>query len=400
MRRALLPLAVLALATGCDEEFRPASYVNSLRVLAARAVPAELRPGQVAALEGLVVDPTRPAKPTVFWVACDPDPYNQGRTACTNTETFEDPASLDLSTGELPPGMHFVGLGDRAAYAAPKTLFDVFPPGDVRREAGTVALVLMLAVGEAVSPLAPREELAAVFERVRNKETQAVVALFRVSVSERAQPNQNPEFGSLRYGDEDQPPRGARLLLGPGERRFLEVTATAESYEAYRQATPSGQEEKVERLQVAWYSTSGKLSEDRQALDSVVPEEFTAPGFDPIDLVPPDRKGTLWAVLRDSRGGITWREQAFFSCSSVFPPPVVRQATSPTAPGELLVLEGNDLGSIVDVLVGGVVVRGTNSAARGTWEGVPQGVPKGTWPLELRGADCSTSAQGPAVTIP
>jgi hypothetical protein len=395
-------LALLAafLFCGCDEEFKPPSIVGGLRVLGARAEPAEIRPGAVAQLEALVVDPARAGKPTVFWIACDPDPFNQGRTSCNNTETFEDPTSIDLSTGELPPGMHFVGLGDRAAYAAPPTLFDVLSQDDPIRQEGTVALVLILAIGEEVSPLAPREELAAVFQRVRDKETQAVVALFRVMVSEKSAPNRNPSFGSVRYGD-DAPPAGAHLLFAAGEKRNFVVTATDESYEAYRQLTPSGVVDKVERAQVAWFSTSGRFSEDRLALDSEIPEEFTAPGFDPKDLVPANRLGTTWAVLRDTRGGISWREQPFYSCSDTFAHPTVRNVLSPVNPADPLVLEGDDLKSIVDVIVNGVVVKGSFIAASGRWEGEPRGIPSGTWPLELRSADCTSGAvEGTSVAIP
>lgn len=400
MRRALFLLALLAAATGCDEEFKPPSVVEGLRILGARAEPPEVRPGQVTQLEVLVVDPSRPARPSVFWIACDPDPYGQGRTACTDTANFEDPASLDLSSGELPPGMRFVGLGTRAAYAAPPTLFDVVPADHLVRQEGTVALFLILAIGEEVSPLAPQEELAAVFERVRSKETQAVVGLFRAMVSEKAAPNQNPAFSFVRYGDEEPVPE-AHLLFGAGEQRTFSFGVTDGSLEVYRQVTPTGVEEKIERAQAAWFSTSGRFREDAVALDSQVPEDFTAPGFDPKDLVPPDRKGMLWAVLRDSRGGLAWREQPFFSCdAALFAHPQVTSVQSPAAPGGLLVLQGEQLGNIVDVVVNGVVVKGTFSAARGSWEGEPRGIAAGTWPLELRSADCTAGPEPFAVTIP
>jgi hypothetical protein len=400
VRRALILLAVLSVATGCDEEFKPASRVGGLRVLGARAEPAEIQPGKVAQLEALVVDPTRAAKPTVFWIACDPDPFNQGRTACTDTATFEDPSSIDLSSGSLPPGMKFIGLGDRAAYAAPATLFDVLAADDPIRQEGTVALILILVVGEEVSPLAPQEELAAVFARVRNDETPAIIALFRVLVSEDPVPNQNPRFGAVRYGDEEPLPE-AHLLFGPEEKRQLVVAATDDSYESYLQLGPTGVEQKSERMQVAWFSTSGSMSKDVLALDSELNEEFTAPGFDPQDLVPENRRGMTWAVLRDSRGGITWRAQPFYSCSSVlFSHPLVTAVRSPTAPGELLVLEGEGLAGIVDVVLNGVVVKGSYSAARGTWEGEPKGVASGTWPLELRSADCTAGPENLTVTIP
>lgn len=400
MKRTALLLCVLSAATGCDEEFKPASVVEGLRVLGARAEPPEVRPGQVTQLEVLAVDPSRAAKPTVFWIACDPDPYGQGRTSCSTTEAFEDPAGLDLSSGDLPPGMRIIGLGNRAAYAAPPTLFDVLEADHPVRQDGTVAMLLLLVVGEEVSPLAPREELAAVFERVRNKETAALIALFRVTVSEKTVQNQNPKFGSVRYGDDDPVPE-AHLLFSIGEKRTFTVAASDDSYEVYRQRTPSGLEEKTERQQVAWFSTSGRFSKDVLALDSALPEEFTAPGIEPTDLLPPNRLGTTWAVLRDSRGGITWKEQPFFACDAVqFGHPSVTRVQTPTAPGELLVLEGENLGSIVDVILGTKVVKGTYSEARGTWEGEPKGVASGTYPLELRSADCTSGPESATVTIP
>ena len=399
-RLATLAL-VLAAATGCDREFAPPTLVDKLRILGARAAPPEIRPGRVAALEGLVVDPSRPGRTfSLFWLACDPDPYNLNRGTCTDLSLFEDPsASLDLSTGELPPGLRGVGLDDRAAYAAPAGTFDVLEPEDPRRAEGTVAQVLMLAVGEPVSPLATQEELARVFERVRAKETQAAVGVFRVRVSESAAPNQNPELVEVRYGD-DAPPPGAHVLLEAGANVPLQVSVSEASLETYTQQAPQGAEEKVEGMRVSWYSTSGRFTQEKFVLGSELPMEFEAPGPGRPEDVPEGRGGTLWAVLRDPRGGVAWREQPFYVCDPTLPAPRVTALTAPAAPGEALELRGENLEGVVDVLLGGQRVDGSFGVTSGAWTGVPRGLPAGAYALELRTWDCARGDSGLSVTLP
>ena len=109
--RRLLPLLLLAAA--CDFGFKPETLVDDLRVLSAVSSPPELTPGQSAAIKALVVDPKFP-QPTTIWLGCDPDPFNQNRSACADPAVVNDPSKLG-QLDALPAGVKFLGLGDTAA---------------------------------------------------------------------------------------------------------------------------------------------------------------------------------------------------------------------------------------------------------------------------------------------
>ena len=100
--RAPIALALLVFLVGCADEFTPASTVNKLRVLGIRSEPAELRPGEAATVSALVMDPSRPGKAnTLVWFACDPDPLNLGRSACSDLGELGDERAIPLLTALL-----------------------------------------------------------------------------------------------------------------------------------------------------------------------------------------------------------------------------------------------------------------------------------------------------------
>jgi hypothetical protein len=102
-------------------------------------------------------------------------------------------------------------------------------------------------------------------------------------------------------------------VLAPGERvrlraRFgdcvdAETCRGAEDYLVYdREAERL--EERRETLVVSWFSSSGELDEERSDGDPAeelpaATNTFTAPS-EPGEL-------RLWAVVRDDRGGVSWR---------------------------------------------------------------------------------------------
>jgi hypothetical protein len=401
-RSTVLALFALALAlgtTGCDEEFKPETLLSGFRVLGVRANPAELKPGQTAVLQALIVDPSRPGKRnTVLWLGCDPDPFNLGRSACSDVGELADPAALtapspDGGQAELPPGMHVIGFNENAAYTAPADAFAQLPESDPRRKAGTVAQVLAITVAEEVSLGASQAELAALFERVRNKEVQSVMALFRIRISEDAQANKNPELSELLV-DGAKLPLGARLRLPASVKTNLTLTAPASSFEEFDQLTPDNPQpvHKTETLIAAWYSTAGRFTEARVAIGSETEELFTAPGGSAKEPVPENRSGSMFAVVRDTRGGQTWVEYPFFLCAGGLPPPEITSMDPETAPGDAqtpVTFKGTNLGSVLDVLVGGkVVTRAVYSPTRDLYEGMLPLLPPGEHAVLIRGKHC------------
>ena len=110
---------------------------------------------------------------------------------------------------------------------------------------------------------------------------------------------------------------------------------------------------------------------------------FTAPGSK-ADPVPARHTGTLYTVFRDTRGGQSWREWPFFVCDTSLAAPGVTRVEWPASASEPVVLRGNDLASVLDLIVDGVALeRGAYSEASGTWQGylparVPVGQKRGT----------------------
>ena len=388
MRRALLLLVMVA--SGCTpEEFPTETLVDRLRMLGLTSTPADLAPGETARLQSLVVDPTRAGQPTTtFWIGCDPDPFNLNRSACSDPAVVNDPSMLgDMMA--LPPGVKFIGLNAQAVYSAPKGLFDALDADDPRRVAGTSGQVLTISIAEEVSPTASMEELRAVFARVQSKEVKSLISLFRVRISEDPERNTNPRVTQLSVDGEPWP-AGARVMVKPAQQVRLDVDGPDEVFEPFTAQTPNGAEARTERVLIAWYSTSGRFTEERTALREGVKTKFTAPGAKAFDPVPERRTGTLWTVLRDTRGGLGWSEYPYFVCDDSLPAPVVSRVRPVTTRGDAFVLEGTNLGSVLDVLVGGVtVLRGRPDGTGTSWEGeLDRAVPAGVQPVVVHTRRC------------
>ena len=408
MRRALV--VTLALLWGCAEEFKPESNVDGLRVLGVRAEPAELRPGETAQLEALVVDPSAPGRQNaIFWLSCDPDPFDLGRSACSDLAQFGDPASLvqpgaggDGGTPALPPGMKLAGFGDRAFYSAPADLFAQLDPGDSRRQTGTVAQLLLFVIGEPISPTATEEELSQVLARVRSGETPSVIAIFRVRVSEAEMVNRNPEIGDLML-DGRAIPEGAHVFFRPGDESALEFTAPEHAFEQYEQVVPGGVETRTERLIAAPYTTGGSFSLERVAVNEPVTTVFRAPGGREDDPVPAPGRGRFWVVYRDTRGGQAWREHRLHACEPTMEAPrVVRVTTEAAAGGVRVALQGEGVDRVLDAFVGGVALRdAAYSPSAGRFRGMlPEGaLPAGAHAVTLRTRDCVDYETGHQVQV-
>ncbi len=396
MRARLLLLSWLLLAAGCGEDFKPASAVLGFRVLGVRAEPPELHPGERAQLSALVADPRNGRAHTLLWLGCAPDPFAQGRSACSDIAAFQDSSAILQGGGggelTLPPGMSIIGFGERAVYAADPQLFSVLDPADPRRQSGTVGQVLLLAVGGELSLTATPEERAAFFERVQSKELPFVFVLFRLRISEEPVLNANPVLGELRVDGEAQPPFGTVRL--PADRvSALELTAPESAFEPYTQLNAQGErEEKTERLLTAWYADTGVLAEERVALGSEVGQRYTPPSGDEADPLPADRSGQLWVVARDTRGGQSWTERRFFLCDASASVPTVsgiEPAAGPANGTSLLTVRGQGLDGVLEVRVGGHPLSRARFNPQGaTFEGLVPPLPPGPQAVQVVARRC------------
>lgn len=396
--RTLLFAALLVM--GCGAKFDPETLVDTLRVLAVTAEPPEVAPGQGAAMSALVADPTRSApQRTTLWVGCEPDPQDLGRSACNDATILLKPTTIT----DYPPGLKLLSIGNAATYASTPTVFDVLPPDSSIRQTGSVGQVISLVVGEEVDPAATGDKLRGYFERIQDHETQAVIALTRVLVSEKAPEarNHNPGFNELEVDGVLQP-TNARLALLPGAQVSLSVNAEG-SRETYDELLASGPVTKTETVVGAWYSSSGRFNQERFDVSTDGPTTFITPGSTqfPEDPVPERRSGLIWLVLRDNRGGQSFDSYPFFVCDSSLPTPTLESVTVTGTSPQRLVVKGSHVDALLDVIVGGAALTTTSvDTTQGTFSGDLPKLASGTYTLSGRGKNCSPVASTLTYTVP
>lgn len=384
------------LLCACGAQLKPETLVDKLRVLSITAEPPEVKPGQASQLSVLQLDPTG-GKTTVIWVGCEPDPFGEGRSACNDTTALLQPTSFTT----FPEGVRILGIGNRAAYSSAPTLFDPIPPGDSNRFNGVVGPVLAVVIDEEIDPTSTNEELRELFGRIEKQEVKSVFALSRVTVSEKDPQNRNPRLELLEV-DGAAHPRNGTLQVLPGQSRALKVTAI--EAETYPLQLPEAMEERQESLVAAWYSTSGRFSLERVELAKQTDTFFTAPGAPdiPEDPVPARRFGTIWLVLRDSRGGQAFSALPFFVCDESLPEPMPLQVISPATRGDTVSVKGESMSSALDVVVNGIALqRGAYSPAQDAFLGdLPPELPAGTYPVTVRTRRCTSQQTPLLLTVP
>lgn len=394
----------LLLLCACDEQFAPETLVDSLRLIGVRTEPADLAPGETARVQGLVQDPSRPGqRTTVLWIGCDPDPFNLNRSACSDPAVLNNPAALNAGAGQLPKGVRLIGLNTMASYAASKELFSVLPENDPRRKTGTVGQILAFVVGKEIALPPTDAEFEALFRQVQAKEVASLIALFRIRISENPERNHNPKIGRFIIEQEAQPPGGKTQLL-PGEEVAVDLESSDDSYEKFTQELPSGgTEAREEKLTVAWFSTAGRWSLPRSTLRTDVRTALTAPGGETAaDPVPETRRFTVWGVVRDTRGAQTFATREFFVCDPNVAKPNVTKVTMPASRADPVVVEGENLEQLLDVIVGEhALERGAFSATSRRWEGfLPQALPGGSHAVRIHGRDCSRTPREEPAQVP
>lgn len=383
--RLLSMLALLALLAACGEEFRPASYVDGLRVLAVIPEPPDVRPGGSTQLDALVVDPRAPSRRnTLIWLACNPDPKALEQSPCSQFETLADPA--ELATVAEGSAVTFLGLGPGVRYSAPSELFAALGPEDPNRRRGVLALVLLLAIAEEVDDPAKVPEL---LERVKTRQVDAVVAIKRVRISEDDPQNLNPGIAAVRFDDEEWAPGLRPAKLKPGQTYTVTGIAAEGAAERYMALDAENKPiERDEKLIFSWFATAGIFDQPRTEAGQPT-QRFTVPFL--FERLPPNRLITLYTVLRDGRGGISSAVRGIYVCEPSLPVPTVTSVEPPSPrPGEKVTLVGEGLGHVLDVEIGGRLLSLPKyDEANGTFEGfVASDVPPGPQRLLVRGRGC------------
>ncbi len=282
-------------AVGCRGNFAPASLLTGLRVLAVRANPPEVPPGQTSTLDALVSDtaPDDGGTITYDWRVCNDAPIigmgNVNPTCVTS-----------LDAGVLMPVS--------SAATAMVTMPNVAPtalglPDD--SDGFYLPVILRVALG-------PEEVIAAY--------------RLRYGIGHGVAPNQNPMLSTIEEVDpklDDTPDAGAGLatttVVGPGDMPTITVSRgatlrasfAAGSAETYPILTGVNQVSMTtEILTASWYSTQGHFSNPVTGVPKPLTKwefnKFTSTTIPPSGMVIP-----LYIVARDERGGTDFTVRNF-----------------------------------------------------------------------------------------
>lgn len=316
-----LALCGVALCGGCVPDFDDElSLVTAPRVLAIQAEPAEAKPSEAVTLSVLIADPDPLAPPATasFALCVERKPLTElgpVSPACLGEPSASSSALLPL------------GSGDGVSATLPSDACRLFGPSRPEPKEGEPA-------GRPVDPDATGGYYVPVTVRVEAAGELAVGAI-RVwcplpavtqaqsaEFSARYRPNHNPELTTLELvrGSEvttltADPAAEPPVQLVVGER----VTLRAEwpACDAEPDGSCSGAESYVwfdpgrraittrrESIRLSWFASAGEFESERSGRDeSELASESentwtapTAPGA-----------VRLWLVIRDSRGGQSWR---------------------------------------------------------------------------------------------
>jgi hypothetical protein len=297
-----LPLALLLTACPIGNnrfpkpvDLTPGWLVDKLRVLAIRADPPEIRPGETATFEALVIDPDGTAGATI-WIACPPEDDDGVGFGCGLDGEFD---FTEATPDELAEA-GFIGFEPvlQPRFLAPPDTLD----GLDEREAAEGVYVLVQ-----VATL-PQDVLDGGFEDGGAFDFNEVeVAYKRVIVSDAPTPNNNPEVAGW-FVEGVEVPAGTTVEFDRGQEYEIGIQLQDGSVEVYQYLNPDGDlEERTEEPYLKWYTTGGNMVEDA-TLFPFLEATWRSPEDDVEGEAPEPTEGTFWAVVRDRRGGFAWSE--------------------------------------------------------------------------------------------
>lgn len=262
MRRLVLLLALAG--TGCEPALVDrTSLIDSPRIIAVIAEPPEAAPGAMVQLRAVIAGASGAAP---RWAACNlPRPFSQNQAVDSDCVSALSSAT---ATGET---FTFAVLPNVCRVFGPDA-----PSGGVRPRDPDATGGYYQPVGvELDAPVFAFERLSCSPAGVSFDVAQAY--------RQQARPNLNPSFQLTT----DAPKAGAAIEVradwsaAPEERFVMIDPVSAQLVTA------------TERYDVTWFVTAGELDSARSSSGTTRWTLPSQPG-----------EGTLWAVLRDSRGGV------------------------------------------------------------------------------------------------
>lgn len=260
-------LVALLLLSGCSTSFEPPSFLSGLRILAVKAEPPEIAPGDATTMMGLAVD-TRGDAVALTWAACTvPALPNLGSI------------NPDCFTGGPAPYLAALGSGPSIQAVVPDVNVADFGPPDA--SGGIYLPVILEAQASGATVNAAYHLRLARAEPPNNNPTLAAVLVV-------------PADGSAPITTDEAVP----IEVGSGDKVTLRAIFTDGSSETYGLTGPGQSGSTTEVLRVSWFATAGSWSEDatgQSQPDTVWRADSHLPAANaPID---------IYVVGRDDRGG-------------------------------------------------------------------------------------------------
>jgi hypothetical protein len=327
-------VVLVAVAPGCSGDLPKSDVVDKLRVLAVRASPPEIAPGQTSVLDALVVGPPLAADAAVprlsyLWLACTETAGLALPGACGVTvDGNGGPGTFAAPDGGVPaaipscqaqPNAPLCLLGQTSTVSLSPS-----PPLS-GSQVTQVIITLIVSDQDALACAA----FAAEGTGAPPDPDHCVIAIKRLTVSNSASPNHNPELAKLSLNVDFMMGTAQLPALAGGEALPLDAKRCTPALCAEAVAAcclpGSGAEIKadaqgaVEPLAVAWFTTAGSLADARSSFqpsdcDSACQKDparlaadvstiWTAP--DPSAYAA-SNEIDFWAVVRDGREGVGW----------------------------------------------------------------------------------------------
>jgi hypothetical protein len=335
-----LALGLLGLGTtACLPELDvDESRIASPRIVAVRATPAEVAPGEAVTLEALYVGPDGRITPALLdWARCDARlPLAELGPVSPACLAYEDPALVPL------------GLGETVAASISRDACRLFGPDPPPAQPGQPA-------GRVVDPdttggyhqpirvVEPDDDAVVIAEVHLLCGVAGATQSQAAELRRRRRPNRAPEietvFAQRADGSDVLVDASSPLVVRAGEIVTFEVgwptcpevdvcgdgicgpdetsadcaddcrtpsgCAGAERYVRFDPETRAIVAER-EAMRVAWYTTTGRFEIERSGRAADEPEPYAVSRW-----VAPEEAtvATIWMVIRDARGGVGWTER-------------------------------------------------------------------------------------------
>jgi hypothetical protein len=303
---------LLGLLAGCADTFAPANQVTSVRLLATSADLPYARPGETVTLRSLAVDGRRD-KPRPLQVSYLP-------TICANPDDDDTSACFPAMAAGLPMHANLdasFARGDTVSFKVPADLIATHAPPRGGPPYGVAYAFVVACAGHIEriepDPQYPTKPPLGCFDEAGRRlgRDDFVFGFARVYAFDELR-NSNPTFESLTLDqavvDETRGIEIGRCTAGEDAacpKSYLDVNLAAASQEPDPASSAPGLEYR-EQVWMSYFVTGGKMESDLSILydsrDGKIASTRNAltTRSEPGDF-------TLYAILRDNRGGVSWK---------------------------------------------------------------------------------------------